>query len=144
MSALKRKISVIGLGYVGLPVAIGFAEAGFKVVGFDTNVNRIDELKKGHDKTFEVENRRLDNPNMTYSDKAEDIQQANFHIITVPTPITNTNEPDSQRSIRVAPKMIAYQCLRQSQNLQPDKIFTLVTHPNALIPAIQIIDLRQS
>ena len=86
MAALKRKISVIGLGYVGLPVAIAFAEAGFKVVGFDTNANRIRELKEGYDKTFEVENRRLDNPNVTYTDKADDIGQANFHIITVPTP----------------------------------------------------------
>jgi len=94
MGVPKRKISVIGLGYVGLPVAIGFAEAGFKVVGFDTNAYRINELKEGYDKTFEVENRRLDNPNVTYTDKAKDIGQANFHIITVPTPITNTNEPD--------------------------------------------------
>ena len=102
MAVLKRKISVIGLGYVGLPVAIGFAEAGFKVVGFDTNANRINELKEGYDKTFEVENKRLDNPNVTYTDKAEDIGQANFHIITVPTPITNTNEPDISYLIKAS------------------------------------------
>ena len=88
MAVLKRKISVIGLGYVGLPVAIAFAEAGFKVVGFDTNANRINELNEGYDATFEVENRRLGSLNVTYTDKAEDIKQANFHIITVPTPIT--------------------------------------------------------
>ena len=102
MAVLKRKISVIGLGYVGLPVAIGFAEAGFKVVGFDTNANRINELKKGYDKTFEVENRRLYNPNVTYTDIADDIGQANFHIITVPTPITNTNEPDISYLIKAS------------------------------------------
>ena len=102
MAVLKRKISVIGLGYVGLPVAIGFAEAGFKVVGFDTNANRINELKEGYDKTFEVENRRLDNPNLTYTEKAGDIGQANFHIITVPTPITNTNEPDISYLIKAS------------------------------------------
>ena len=62
MAMLKRKISVIGLGYIGLPVAIGFAEAGFKVVGFDTNANRINELKEGYDKTFEIENNRLTTP----------------------------------------------------------------------------------
>ena len=94
MTALKRKISVIGLGYVGLPVAIAFAEAGFNVVGFDTNTHRIKELTDAYDKTFEVENKRLDNPNITYTDNADDIGRANFHIITVPTPITNTNEPD--------------------------------------------------
>ena len=96
---------------------------------------------------------------MTFTDKAEDIGKANFHIITVPTPspiqmnlifrislrrprqLENNLKPAtlwfmSQRSIQVAPKMIAYQCLRQNQNLQPDKIFTLVIHPSALIQAI--------
>ena len=94
MTVLNRKISVIGLGYVGLPVAIAFAEAGFNVVGFDTNTIRIKELTDANDKTFEVENKRLDNPNITYTNNADDIGRANFHIITVPTPITNTNEPD--------------------------------------------------
>ncbi|MDC0476471.1 nucleotide sugar dehydrogenase, partial [Alphaproteobacteria bacterium] len=69
-------------------------EAGFKVVGFDTSTNRIKELTDAYDKTCEVENNRLDNPNITYTDNADDIEPANFHIITVPTPITSTNEPD--------------------------------------------------
>ena len=94
MAALKRKISVIGLGYVGLPVAIAFAEAGFKVVGYDIKTDRIKELLGGCDKTFEVEKRRLKNSNVTFTNKAENIGQANFHIITVPTPITSSNEPD--------------------------------------------------
>ena len=102
MSVLKRKISVIGLGYVGLPVAIAFAEAGFKVVGFDTNANRIDELKNGYDATFEIENSRFGSLNLTYTDKAEDIGQANFHIITVPTPITKVNEPDISYLIKAS------------------------------------------
>ena len=102
MAVLKRKISVIGLGYVGLPVAIAFAEAGFKVVGFDTNANRISELNEGYDATFEVENRRLGSLNATYTNKAEDIRKANFHIITVPTPITNTNEPDISYLIKAS------------------------------------------
>ena len=135
MAELKRKISVIGLGYVGLPVAIAFAEAGFEVVGYDTNANRINELQKCYDKTSEVENKRLDNPNVTYTANAKDIGRANFHIITVPTPITTLNEPDisclikasgqsennlklvtlwsmSRRSIQVVPRMIACQCLK--------------------------------
>jgi UDP-N-acetyl-D-galactosamine dehydrogenase len=102
MAVLKRKISVIGLGYVGLPVAVAFAEAGFTVVGFDTDANRINELADGYDKTFEVENRRLNGPNVTYTGKAEDLRQANFHIITVPTPITNTNEPDISYLIKAS------------------------------------------
>ena len=86
----KKNISVIGLGYVGLPVAIAFAEAGFKVVGFDVNANRVHELKEGYDKTFEIENIAPRQSSIDLTDKAEDIGQANFHIITVPTPITNT------------------------------------------------------
>ena len=54
-----------------------FAEAGFKVVGYDTNANQIKELKEGYDKTFEVEN-NLDNPNVTYTDKADDIRRLIF------------------------------------------------------------------
>ena len=66
------------------------------------DANRVKELKEGYDKTFEVENRRLDSANVTYTYKAEDIGQANFHIITVPTPITNTNEPDISYLIKAS------------------------------------------
>ena len=102
MSIKERIISVIGLGYVGLPVAVAFAEAGFNVLGFDIDINRIKELKEGHDKTFEVENKRLNNLNLTYTDKSDDIGKANFHIITVPTPITNSNEPDISYLIKAS------------------------------------------
>ena len=102
MSNKERIISVIGLGYVGLPVAVAFAEAGFNVLGFDIDINRIKELKEGHDKTFEVENKRLNNLNLTYTDKSDDIGKANFHIITVPTPITNANEPDISHLIKAS------------------------------------------
>ena len=94
MAVPKKNISVIGLGYVGLPVAIAFAESGFKVVGFDSNSNRVHELEEGHDKTSEIINKRLANPNVTFTDKVKDIGKSDFHIITVPTPIDNRNEPD--------------------------------------------------
>ena len=71
-------------------------------MGFDTNVNRISELNEGYDATFEVENRRLSSLNVTYTNKAEDIKKANFHIVTVPTPITNTNEPDISYLIKAS------------------------------------------
>ena len=102
MPVAKRKISVIGLGYVGLPVAVAFAEAGFKVVGFDTSIIRINELREGKDKTFEVENDRLFNPNIIFTEIVEELRQANFHIITVPTPITNANEPNISYLIKAS------------------------------------------
>ena len=94
MSITKRKISITGLGYVGLPVAITFAEAGFCVIGFDVNETRINNLKKGIDLTFEVTSDRLLNQNVTYTANPQHIKSANFHIITVPTPVTHDCEPD--------------------------------------------------
>ncbi len=90
----KRKISVTGLGYVGLPVAIGFAEAEFSVIGFDVDEGRINDLNKSIDVTFEVENKRLANSKITYTSSPNAIRDANFHIITVPTPVTDNCEPD--------------------------------------------------
>ena len=84
---------------------IAFAEAGFKVVGYDTKTERIIELLEGYDKTFEVENRRLKNSNMTFTDKVENIRQANFHIIIRPTPITSSNEPDISYLIKASEKL---------------------------------------
>ena len=83
-----------GLGYVGLPVAIAFAEAGFSVVGLDVNEGRINDLNKAVDVTFEVENDRLTNDKITYTSNPSAIQDADFHIITVPTPVTDDCEPD--------------------------------------------------
>ena len=94
MSATKRKISVTGLGYVGLPVAIAFAEAGFSVTGFDVNDDRVRDLKQGIDLTCEVENNRLTNQNIIYTSTPSKIHGADFHIITVPTPVTPDCDPD--------------------------------------------------
>ncbi len=94
MALSKRKISIIGLGYVGLPVAVAFGEAGFSVTGFDVSSERIEALKAGHDITFEVEKNRLHNPNLVYTDSEDDIRAADFHIVTVPTPVTDDLEPD--------------------------------------------------
>ena len=70
-------------------------------MGFGTNANRINELKNGYDNTFEVENRRLDNPNVTYTDKQR-TSWANFHIITVANPNHHTNEPDISYLIKAS------------------------------------------
>ena len=94
MNQNKRKISVTGLGYVGLPVAIAFAEAGFSVIGFDVDEGRINDLNKAIDVTLEVEDDRLKNDKITYTSNPSTIQDADFHIITVPTPVTDNFEPD--------------------------------------------------
>lgn len=96
------KIGIIGLGYVGLPLARLFA-TNYSVVGFDINTKRINELRNGIDTTLEVDNETLnkvtktkpDDKNGLYcSDSLEDLQDCNYYIITVPTPVDKNNRPD--------------------------------------------------
>jgi UDP-N-acetyl-D-galactosamine dehydrogenase len=95
------KIAIIGLGYVGLPLARLFATK-YPVIGFDINQGRIDELRKGHDSTLEVEDDVLqgvlrESPKMDTglycSNQLEDIADCNYYIVTVPTPVDSTNRP---------------------------------------------------
>ncbi len=89
-----RKIAVIGLGYVGLPVAVSFAAAGETVIGFDIDQRRIAELKDGHDRTLEVESARLKAPTLTFTHDRATLKTADFFIVTVPTPIDEARRPD--------------------------------------------------
>ncbi|MEI8276003.1 MAG: nucleotide sugar dehydrogenase [Hyphomicrobiales bacterium] len=89
-----RKIAVIGLGYVGLPVAAAFARAGVPVVGFDINAERIAELKSGLDRTREVEAEDLALPALTYTGDPAALRTSDFYIVTVPTPIDTARRPD--------------------------------------------------
>ncbi|MCP4449088.1 MAG: nucleotide sugar dehydrogenase [Myxococcales bacterium] len=84
---------VIGLGYVGLPVAIAMAKK-YDCIGFDINQSRIDELRAGHDRTNEVEDADLQASNMTFTNKIEDIKGRSFYIVAVPTPIDIDKRPD--------------------------------------------------
>ena len=95
MKIVDLKIAIIGLGYVGLPLAVAFSKK-FKVVGFDINQQRIQELEKGHDHTFEVEDHLLSSAvnNLSYSSNIKDIKDCSIYIITVPTPIDKANRPN--------------------------------------------------
>jgi UDP-N-acetyl-D-galactosamine dehydrogenase len=89
-----RKLAVIGLGYVGLPVAVAFARQGTPVIGFDVDDGRIAELKAGRDRTREVETHDLAHPSLRLTSEAADIAAADFVIVTVPTPIDKARRPD--------------------------------------------------
>ena len=94
MSSLEKKIAVIGLGYVGLPLAVEFS-LKYKVIGFDLNTLRIKELQNGVDKNLEVSSARLrKNPNLSFIDQKEKLRDANIYIVTVPTPIDKNNVPN--------------------------------------------------
>ncbi|HEY4985672.1 MAG TPA: nucleotide sugar dehydrogenase, partial [Bradyrhizobium sp.] len=90
----RRNIAVIGLGYVGLPVAAAFARAGYPVVGFDIDQARITELKAGHDRTCEVETSELAQSSLSFTNETAAIQASDFFIVTVPTPIDGARRPD--------------------------------------------------
>jgi len=92
--AHERKIAVIGLGYVGLPVAVAFARSGVSVVGFDIDRNRIAELKAGHDRTREVDEKELGRSALAFESDPARLKPADFFIVTVPTPIDQANRPD--------------------------------------------------
>ena len=94
MKFKKNKIAIVGLGYVGLPLAVEFSKK-FKVFGFDINHKRIAELKEGHDSTKEIDPTFFkDNPNLTISFDLSVIKDANIYIVTVPTPVDKNNKPD--------------------------------------------------
>ena len=103
MELKNAKICVIGLGYVGLPLAVEFAKI-FPVIGFDINKFRIAELYTGHDSTLEVDDANLlsviagnpatHSPGLYLTDLAEHIKQCNIYIVTVPTPVDKNNRPD--------------------------------------------------
>jgi len=89
-----RRIAVIGLGYVGLPVAVAFARSGVPVIGFDIDAARIAELRSGSDRTREVEADDLSQNALTYESDPQTLAAADFYIVTVPTPIDDVGRPD--------------------------------------------------
>jgi UDP-N-acetyl-D-galactosamine dehydrogenase len=91
---IGRKIGVVGLGYVGLPVAIAFGNAGALTIGFDIDPGRISELQRYFDRTRETTEAELRAANIRVSSNAADLQDADFFIVTVPTPVDASNRPD--------------------------------------------------
>ena len=90
----QEKIAVIGLGYVGLPLAIALAKAHGQVLGFDINESRVAALRQGFDHTGEIDNDTLHKSQLTYSTNKQDMASVNFFIVTVPTPIDDHKNPD--------------------------------------------------
>ena len=102
----STKIAIIGLGYVGLPLAVEFAKK-YQVIGFDINYQRIKELRKNEDVTLETESTELEEVNVSslkdlekaktglwITDNLSEIGSSNFYVITVPTPVDKNNRPD--------------------------------------------------
>lgn len=103
--AFSPTIAVIGLGYVGLPLAVGLAKS-FPVIGFDINAQRVAELQAGRDRTREVEEARLKASSLVVTDDPAAIQAKDIYIVTVPTPVGPDNLPDLG-AVRAASRTVA-------------------------------------
>ncbi len=90
----NTKLAIVGLGYVGLPLAVEFGKH-YDTVGFDINKSRIDELAAGCDNTLEVDAAELSGAKrLRFSAELADLQDCNVYIVTVPTPIDIAKRPD--------------------------------------------------
>jgi len=89
----KKKISVMGLGYVGLPLALEFAKH-FSVIGFDINEARVDLMKQGIDPSKELEAKAFEGTDIQFTTSLEDLKNAHFHIVAVPTDIDEHKVPN--------------------------------------------------
>lgn len=97
-----KKLAIIGLGYVGLPLAVEFGK-NRPVVGFDVDETRIDELRRGHDRTRECTSAQLDAAvQLSFSADSSDLRSAQIFIVTVPTPVDATNRPDLNPLVRAS------------------------------------------
>ncbi|MFT4626767.1 MAG: UDP-N-acetyl-D-galactosamine dehydrogenase [Myxococcota bacterium] len=105
MTQIEERVAVIGLGYVGLPVAVGFARVA-PTVGFDIDTSRIEELNAHHDRTGELTAEALAASELTVTTDAAALEGATFFVVTVPTPIDDERRPDL-RAVRAATRTVA-------------------------------------
>ena len=88
-----KKLCVVGLGYVGLPLAVEFSKK-FKTIGYDKNNDRIKQLKNSIDKTLEVSKKDLQNSKVIFTTNIEDIDDCDIYIVSVPKPVNQFNSPN--------------------------------------------------
>ena len=89
----KKTLAVIGLGYVGLPIALAFAKK-IKVIGFDINDERVDMMRRGIDPSNELDAKEFENCDIEFTSSLDVLRKANFYIVAVPTPVDEHNVPD--------------------------------------------------
>lgn len=160
----REAISVIGLGYVGMPLAIELAKH-FKVVGFDLNQDKVEEYRQGHDATQEVGDEALKESTAFFSSDPAILDEAQFHIIAVPTPINMDKTPDFSPLIGASKElgkhlrpgaMIVYEstvypgateeicapCLEKTSGLKCGEDFWIGYSPERINPADKTHTLR--
>ncbi|HVZ71997.1 MAG TPA: nucleotide sugar dehydrogenase [Polyangia bacterium] len=99
---MQERIAVIGLGYVGLPVALAFARKFPGTLGFDVNVEKLDELRRGYDRNQEVPKSVLESTSLKFTSDVADLKGATFFVVAVPTPVDHNNVPDLTPVVRAS------------------------------------------
>jgi len=129
MSKTGNKIIVVGLGYVGLPLAVALAEAhpDMDVVGFDIEESRIAELRKGMDRTLEVADAALASTRILFTGRDDQCQNADFIIVTVPTPVDERNQPDLAALLAASRRLAGW----IDPQRRPTIIFESTVYPGA-------------
>lgn len=122
--AKDARIAVIGLGYVGLPLAVAFAQ-NRRVIGFDIDPQRVAELRSGHDRTREVDDSTLANADVAFTHDEDALHEADVYIVTAPTPIDEHKKPD------LKPLLAACQTISRHLCKQDVVIFESTVYPGA-------------
>ncbi|MBQ9126691.1 MAG: nucleotide sugar dehydrogenase, partial [Thermoguttaceae bacterium] len=123
--AREVKLSLIGLGYVGMPIAVAFANKGLDVIGFDLNKVKIDLYRSGVDPTKEVGDETIRNTSVEFTSDETRLRDAKFHIVAVPTPVNADHTPD------LAPVVGASEII--GRNLTPGSI---VVYESTVYPGV--------
>lgn len=130
----KEKIAVIGLGYVGMPIAVSFAEK-VNVIGFDLNDKKIDLYNSGIDPTNEVGNKNIQNTEVEFTSNEKKIREAKFHIIAVPTPINSDKTPNLS-PVEEASRIVGRNIKKGSIIVYESTVYPGVTE-NVCIPILE-------
>ncbi len=94
LTSHKANLSLVGLGYVGMPIAVAFAAKGINVIGFDLNKAKIELYKSGVDPTNEVGDEVIKNTTVDFTSDETRLREAKFHVVAVPTPVNTDHTPD--------------------------------------------------
>ena len=124
--AHEEKLSLIGLGYVGMPIAVAFSNRGIDVIGFDLNEKKIDLYKNGIDPTHEVGDEGIKNCNVDFTSDEQRLREAKFHIVAVPTPVNDDHTPDLS-SVEGASRILGRNLTKESVIVFESTVYPGVT-----------------
>ena len=131
----KENLSIIGLGYVGMPIAIAFAKENVHVIGFDLNETKINQYKAGIDHTYEVEEGAIKSTSVYFTSNESDLKKSRFHIVAVPTPVNQDHTPDLT-PVTEASKIVGRNLIKGSIIVFESTVYPGVTE-NICLPILE-------